>query len=381
MNYLSFLFAAIAYIIVTIFVFINYPAKWRKNHMFIALVILWHICGLVCTVIVFAAYRFITYEGLRLIITQIGTCYYITLTLQALLFIIRFVYTRALNILRRDDAISDNKVSKKWYANRELHALAIIVFSFVIFIIGYFNIDFIEDTKYEVSVDAPSDNEDLNICLIADIHAGSGTWEYIYSDVVDLVNENNPDVILIAGDVFDETTDYKNVTEVVSAFSKMNRPRLGTYFVYGNHDGIFTDEMLAQFEDLGITVLKDEMTIIGDDIQLIGCLDPKYHAKSMEDLFDELKPDLDKPIIMLAHRPKYFQKMDELGADLVLTGHTHGFNIPQFLGANLLGDMYYGIKYYNNTTAITTSGVSAWGYHYKFPAESEVVNVHVTFAQ
>ena len=38
-----------------------------------------------------------------------------------------------------------------------------------------------------------------------------------------------------------------------------------------------------------------------------------------------------------------------------------------------------GGTYTYNGSAITTSGVSAWGYHYKWPAESEVVTIHVTF--
>ena len=62
-----------------------------------------------------------------------------------------------------------------------------------------------------------------------------------------------------------------------------------------------------------------------------------------------------------------------------MAGHTHGFNIPQFLGAPLFGDMFSGIQQYGGMAAVTTSGVSAWGFHYKWPAVSEVVTIHVTF--
>jgi hypothetical protein len=41
--------------------------------------------------------------------------------------------------------------------------------------------------------------------------------------------------------------------------------------------------------------------------------------------------------------------------------------------------MYYGIRRYDNMTAVVTSGVSAWGFHYKWPAVSEIVTIHVTF--
>jgi hypothetical protein len=41
--------------------------------------------------------------------------------------------------------------------------------------------------------------------------------------------------------------------------------------------------------------------------------------------------------------------------------------------------MFSGIESYGKMTAVTTSGVSAWGFHYKWPAESEVVKIHLTF--
>ena len=131
--------------------------------------------------------------------------------------------------------------------------------------------------------------------------------------------------------------------------------------------------------ETALTVLKDEMTVIGEDIQLIGRMDPVHTAKSVETLMRDCAPDPDKPILVLTHRPKDFAAMASSGCDLAMAGHTHGFNIPQFLGANMLGDMYYGSKAYDGMTAITTSGVSAWGYHYKWPAVSEVVTVHLTF--
>ena len=37
------------------------------------------------------------------------------------------------------------------------------------------------------------------------------------------------------------------------------------------------------------------------------------------------------------------------------------------------------IKKYGDMTAIVTSGVSAWGFHYKWPAKSEVVNIRLSF--
>ena len=86
-----------------------------------------------------------------------------------------------------------------------------------------------------------------------------------------------------------------------------------------------------------------------------------------------------KTVIVLQHRPIEYQKLADAGCDLVMSGHTHGFNIHQFAGNVTRFDMLQGIKKYGDMTAIVTSGVSAWGFHYKWPAKSEVVNIRLGF--
>ena len=107
--------------------------------------------------------------------------------------------------------------------------------------------------------------------------------------------------------------------------------------------------------------------------------DPVDDQLSLDELMNKVDKDDSLPTIMLTHRPEKFKEISDAGCDLALAGHTHGFNIPQFMGRNIAYDMYYGRKDYNGMTAITTSGVSAWGFHYKFPAKSEIVSLHITF--
>lgn len=375
---MAFIFAAAVYVALTLFIFYSYPRKWRENHLFVTVLVLWHIMGLCSVVAVFAAFKHIPYENIRYEITRIGTCYYITTTIQAILFLIRVVSRRAFLLVSKYGSSPFGKEKLRWITDKSVHAVIIISLSFCIFIAGYFNIDFLRATQYEVEIPANSVNDDLTICLIADIHAGSGTWEYTYDDLEEQINNSHADVLLIAGDVFDETTADTDIDHVCELMSEIERPQYGIFLIYGNHDAPLEGEVLDRLEEAGVTILTDEMTVIADDIQLIGCMDPAFHAKTLNNLFEECAPDQGEPIIVLTHRPRHFQEMADLGCDLVMAGHTHGFNIPQFLGANMFGDMYSGMAEYGNMTAITTSGVSAWGYHYKWPAESEVVTIHVT---
>ena len=129
---------------------------------------------------------------------------------------------------------------------------------------------------------------------------------------------------------------------------------------------------------MGVQVLEDEMTEI-DGIQLIGRLDPKEKNMEIDALLEALPVQEEKTLIILQHRPVQFQNLADRGADLAVAGHTHGFNIPQFIAIGLFIDMYYGMRKYGNMTAVVTSGVSAWGFHYKFPAVSEIAVLNITF--
>ena len=208
---IPFLIAAIVYVVFSVFVFFSYPKSWRKNKLFVAVLIIWHVLGLTCLVTVFTFFRYIPYENLRYEITRIASCYYITTTIMALLFAIRYVYRRT-NLYISDRLgrkISERRM--KIYNDKRIHALIFIALSFAIFFAGYFNIDFLHDTRYDVTVYADSAQDKLDICLISDIHVGSGTWEYTYDDMVEMIDQSDADVLLIAGDVFDETTGEKDI--------------------------------------------------------------------------------------------------------------------------------------------------------------------------
>ena len=375
----SFLVAAIAYVALTLFIFFNYPISWRQNRMFVAVLIIWHLLGTVSVVTIFTVYRLIPYEGLRHEVTRIGSCYYITTLLLGILFLIRLACSGAyLFVMHRlGRPIPPN--GYRLLTDKRFHAILFLALSYAVFVIGYFNIDFLRATRYEVKIPAAAAEPGLDICLVADIHAGSGTWEYTYQELTERIAEARPDVLLIAGDVFDETTSDADLRNFAHALEHIQTPKYGIYYVYGNHDSYTDDWAAEQLRPLGVTVLEEELAVLGEDIQLIGCMDPKHGAESMEQLFADLAPDPDKPILVLTHRPAHFRELSELGCDLAMAGHTHGFNIPMFLGSNLFGDMYYGRKQYGDMTAITTSGVSGWGFHYKWPAKSEVVSIHLRF--
>ena len=96
----------------------------------------------------------------------------------------------------------------------------------------------------------------------------------------------------------------------------------------------------------------------------------------------ELMRGLDetKYVIMLDHQPNDYAAEAEAGADLVLSGHTHGGHI---FPAGLIGlwtganDRTYGSERRGNTDFYVTSGISGWGIPFKTGCISEFVVIDI----
>ena len=102
MNSVAFLVAAIGFVLISVFVFMNYPLSWRKDKLFVTLLALWHLVGTVALTIVFTRFRYIAYENIRHEICRTATLFFVSTTLLAMFFLFRIIYTRTYQfILRR----------------------------------------------------------------------------------------------------------------------------------------------------------------------------------------------------------------------------------------------------------------------------------------
>ena len=378
---LGFLASVFVFFGMTVFVYKNYPLSWRENRMFRLVLLLWHLSGMISIALIFTTFHRIPSTGMKYSISRIGTFYYVMLLLLTLLFAVRLVIRSAVLWFMKRRAVRLTPEKQSILKDRRVHAMAFIAASYLITVQGYFNIDDLHTTTYRVSIPKQSALDSMTVVFLADIHAGSGNWEFTYRQLEEQINAAKPDVLLLGGDIFDETTSDQDVELVRELLEDIDPPKYGIYYVYGNHDDPGTGWAAEQMRSMGAEVLDDRMVLLGEDIQLIGHHDPTHSDLTGPELLSRLEIDDTKPVLVLTHRPKEFADLAEQGADLVLAGHTHGFNIPFFLGGPAFNDMYYGIRSYGNMTAITTSGVSAWGWHYKWPAISEIVRIELQFAK
>ena len=251
----------------------------------------------------------------------------------------------------------------------------------------------------EVAEAEPVKQKDIKIVLLADLHLSVNSDIKATKKMVELVNECNPDLIVIAGDIF--TSNYeglKNPEKYAAELSKMHA-KYGVYAVCGNHDvdeNLFsgfpispiseafrTSDMDKFFKDAGFNVLYDEEVEIGDGLfTLVGRVDGEKAGDGTAKRLnaEELLKNIDKskPIVVLQHEPIEFKSLAENGADLVLCGHTHDGQIfPGNLIVPFFNENGYGVKELYGATTVVTAGVGYYGPPIRLGTDSEVTLLNI----
>lgn len=257
------------------------------------------------------------------------------------------------------------------------------------------------DTFYEVDIDKDGGKlDELNIALVADLHLGYTIGADMMRQMVKKINAQNPDIILIAGDIFDNDYDaIDNPEELIGILSGL-RSKYGAYAVYGNHDA--AEKILAGFtfpssekkmsdirmddflKRAGIQLITEETLLIDDSFYLVGRADEERPGRGVDErktpveIMDEL--DRSKPVLVMEHEPKFLQEIADAGIDLHLCGHTHdGQTFPANLTTDIVWENPAGYLKKNNMHSIVTSGIGLFGPNMRVGTKSEVVHIKVNF--
>ena len=70
---------------------------------------------------------------------------------------------------------------------------------------GYYNYRHPQVNKIDVSLDKPIEGNGINIVAVSDVHLGYGTGKAMLKEYVDMINAQHPDLILIGGDLIDNS--------------------------------------------------------------------------------------------------------------------------------------------------------------------------------
>lgn len=235
--------------------------------------------------------------------------------------------------------------------------------------------------SYDMTVEKGSSNLDsLHIAMAADMHFGLLSGENHAERLVEEMNELNPDIILMPGDLFDDDVQPFLDQEIDQILSNLEAP-YGVYASLGNHDkhdGTM-NELIEALENSGITVLYDETEVIQDQFSVIGRRD---HTDPDRLPLDSLITDVDfnKPVLVLEHQPYDLDIAQEAGIDLMVSGHTHRGQV--FPGSLITAAIYendWGHLQKEQFHSVVTSGFGFWGPPMRIGTRSEVVSIQVQF--
>ena len=237
----------------------------------------------------------------------------------------------------------------------------------------------------QVVVDKPLAGRDqLRIALVSDLHLGLQMGVGEMQDMVARINALSPDIVCIAGDLFDGSTKkVADLRAVEQALSNL-QSRCGVYACLGNHDsGDTKDEMIALCERAGIVVLQDQIVQV-EGIAIAGRKDASPIGErgasrlSLQQLL--YTTDSNAPIVVLDHQPASVEEAAQNGVDLLLCGHTHrGQLFPLNAVTHSLFPIDWGMLQTGKTTTIVSSGFGFWGPAMRVGSRAEIVQIDLQF--
>lgn len=270
------------------------------------------------------------------------------------------------------------KIPSTLMPDRKVNLVFAVVLCLGIMIYGKFEADMIQiETVILKTEKLPSQTSLLRIAQISDTHFSAINGVNLAQQIVDKVEELDPDILVSTGDFADrELKDHK---EVAALFRGLDIP-YGKYAIMGNHEFYMGVERAVEFtESAGFRMLRDEGVTIGDLVNLVGMDDRGRRGTGFGP-----KPDMDeedilrafpseKLTLLLKHQPIVNEKSMGL-FDLQLSGHVHkGQVFPFTLFTHLAYQYVDGLfSLDGNAHLYVSRGTGTWGPPIRFLAPPEI---------
>lgn len=253
--------------------------------------------------------------------------------------------------------------------------IVISIIMIILLLLGfYLNFENItlQVTNYDISDSKiPEEFNNYKIIQISDFH--NNTLTKLSSDLLKEIKEQEPNIIVITGDLIDSR---KTDVNIAIKFLKEIKDIAPIYYVTGNHEARLSEykKLKEEMNNLGINVLENQAIEIQQNdalLNLIGVEDPSFtneigveEGEILRTEISGLNYNKDIYTILLSHRPELFDTYVSENINLIFSGHAHGgqIRIP-FVGGIVapnqgLFPKYTSGKYEeNNTTMIVSRGI------------------------
>lgn len=252
-----------------------------------------------------------------------------------------------------------------------------VIVSFIVTLYGFCHAKDVKVKAYNIHM---CHAQKMKIILLSDIHAGTFVNRQQLHKIVSMVNAQEPDIVLIAGDMFDVGAFYVCDKESFIPELQALHAADGVYAILGNHDPDHDEKQIYDFyQKCGIRLLVDDTCVV-DGLYIVGRDDSmtNHHRAELASL---LIDNTDKLVVVMDHNPTGIAEAIREEADLVVCGHTHK---GQFFPADIFTRLAYGKKDFygcyereGRTTSVVTSGAGYFGMPMRIGSNSEIVVLDV----
>jgi predicted MPP superfamily phosphohydrolase len=239
---------------------------------------------------------------------------------------------------------------------------------------GVFNASWTRITRMTVRLaNLPEAWRGRTAALISDLHLGHVRNGSFLRRMVAKISNEEPDLIFIAGDLFDGTAI--DAGRAAEPLNRLTAPH-GVYFVAGNHEQFGDDSRYLQaVAATGVRVLSNEK-VEADGLQIIGV---PYRSATQDghlaSVLHSIGVDRDRASILLTHAPDRPEIAEAAGVSLQLSGHTHlGQFIPwSWMAQRIYRQFVYGLSRIGKMQVFTSSGAGTWGPPLRLGSNPEIV--------
>ncbi len=252
-----------------------------------------------------------------------------------------------------------------------------------IFMFGYVNARTPKIKTLDISINKSKSGLDtLNVVAVSDIHLGTMVNKNKTKRLINAINDLNPDVVLIGGDIIDDNLNVVKHYGLLTQFKEINS-KYGVYSCMGNHEYISRAHLdLPYFEENGIHILKDSSVKIDNKFYIVGRDDIEGESvwrkkrKSLDELTKDFDTDL--PVFLLDHQPYKLDETANHGIDLQFSGHTHNGQFwPLNYITGLIFEEDWGYLKKKDTHFYISSGYGTAVVPIRVSNDSEIVNIRI----
>lgn len=265
-------------------------------------------------------------------------------------------------------------VPKTWLVNNGVASLCVLGVITGTFIYG--NIHYNHKVRQPIELTTGKHlDKDMKIVMISDLHLGYHNRRADFARWVDRINAENPDLILIAGDIVDINVQPLERERTAEEFHRLKAP---VYACLGNHEyyaGV--SKALPFYKEAGINLLRDSVACVGQ-IRIVGRDDrTNPDRQSLKNLMVGSPDSL--YTILLDHQPYHLEEAENQGIDFQFSGHTHRGQVwPASWMTDWIYEDSFGEHRRGKTRYYVSSGMGIWGGKFRIGTRSEYIVATLT---